>query len=76
MQIAASVAINTEQLRKDMQAPEIDRAIKLSQELADKLGINGTPTFIIGDQLSPGALGLDALESQVANVRQNGCRVC
>lgn len=76
LSIAKSLGVDVEQLKRDMQAPDNDLPIKLDLDLANKLGINGTPTFIIGDQLSPGAVGLDVLKNQIASVRQNGCDVC
>jgi protein-disulfide isomerase len=76
MSIAAKVGLDTEKLRKDMHSPEIDEPIKLSHDLANKLGINGTPTFIIGDRMSPGAVGLEALQNDIAAVRDKGCDFC
>ena len=76
LSIAKSIGLDLDQLQKDMQASDIDAPIKQDLELSSKLGINGTPTFIIGDQLSPGAVGLDVLKSQIASVRLNGCAVC
>jgi protein-disulfide isomerase len=74
--IAKTVGLDPDKLRNDMQAAEIDEPIKLSHDLAGKLGINGTPTFVIGQELIPGAVGLEELKRQIANVRENGCPVC
>lgn len=76
MSLAQAAGLDVERLRKDMQAPNIDEPIKLSHGLAEKLGISGTPTFIIGDQLYPGAVGVPILKQQIASVRQSGCAVC
>ncbi len=76
MSLAQAAGLNVERLRKDMLAPDIDEPIKLSHGLAEKLGISGTPTFIIGNQMFPGAVGLPILKQQVTNVRQSGCAVC
>jgi len=37
-----------------------------------EVGFNGTPTFIIGDQILEGALGYDALKSAVEKARAKG----
>jgi protein-disulfide isomerase len=35
-----------------------------------QIGFNGTPTFIIGDQVIEGALEYEALQSAVAKARE------
>jgi hypothetical protein len=37
-----------------------------------QIGFNGTPTFIIGDQILEGALGYDALKTAVEKARAKG----
>ena len=53
-----------------MAAPEIDRVIKRNYDLADALGINGTPAFGIGDDLIPGAVGLETLKQKISALRK------
>ncbi|MCM0032879.1 DsbA family protein [Sandarakinorhabdus limnophila] len=45
---------------------EIERNLAVMQQI----GFNGTPTFIIGDQIIEGALGYEALQSAVAKARE------
>jgi protein-disulfide isomerase len=52
-----------------MALPEIDRLIKRNYELAEVLGIGGTPAFVIGDDLIPGAVNLETLRQKIASVR-------
>lgn len=47
---------------------EIERNLALMQQI----GFNGTPTFIIGDQILEGALGYEALKNAVEKARQQG----
>lgn len=54
MRIASEVGLDIDQLRRDMQAPEIEEHISTSMNLAQSLGFNGTPSFVIGDELVPG----------------------
>jgi protein-disulfide isomerase len=70
MRIAGQVGLDIKQLRMDMAAPEIETMIKRSFALAEALQIRGTPAFIIGDELVPGAVDLDALKSLVAKARK------
>jgi protein-disulfide isomerase len=45
--------------------------IESNTALMQKIGFNGTPTFIIGDQIIEGALGYDALKAAVAKARKS-----
>ena len=45
-------------------------------ELGDKLGLSGTPAFIIGDEVIPGAVGIDPLKQVIGNVRKCGKASC
>jgi protein-disulfide isomerase len=38
--------------------------------LAEALGINGTPTYVVGDNVVAGAIGTDALRKQIAAARE------
>jgi protein-disulfide isomerase len=69
-QVAASVGLDVDRLKQDMTAPEIEQALKTNLALADALNIHGTPGFIIGDHIVPGALDLDTLKSMIADARK------
>ncbi len=69
LKIAADAGIDVERMKKDMAAPEISRMLEANANLADELGINGTPAFIVGDNLAPGAVDVAALEKMVAEAR-------
>ncbi len=75
--VAKEVGLDIEKLKKDMEADEVNEEIAEAQSLASRMGINGTPSFIIDDTLIPGALGLEELRKQIAEVREGGgCKVC
>lgn len=69
MKIASRVGLNTKKLALDMKSPELDAVIERNRALAKELGINGTPAFIVGKELLPGAIELDALKEVVARAR-------
>jgi protein-disulfide isomerase len=52
-------------LEKDLKSEEIDATLAESQKLADALGLNGTPSYVIGDNVVVGAVGLEALKEKV-----------
>jgi protein-disulfide isomerase len=58
---AQKAGLNLAKLKADMQSPEIDKVIGLSQALAQKAGIVGTPTFIANGVIHPGAVDDQAL---------------
>lgn len=66
-QIAREIGYDVDRLKVDMAAPEIEASIQRNMALAHALGINGTPSFVIGDQVIPGAVDLDTLKRLVAD---------
>jgi len=76
-EIAGKTGLDVNQLHKDMEASDINAAISANMQLAEALKINGTPAFIIGDQLIPGAVGYNGLATTIDTVRQaGGCQIC
>ena len=68
--VAGQVGLDVERLKKDMTAAPITAAIQKNQALAQALGVNGTPAFVIGDDVAPGAVPLARLKEMVAKARQ------
>ncbi|MBV8934945.1 MAG: DsbA family protein [Alphaproteobacteria bacterium] len=68
--VAGSVGLDVDRLKQDMSAPEIEQALKANLALADALNIHGTPGFIIGKHIVPGAIDLDALRNMIADARK------
>ncbi|BCW89542.1 hypothetical protein sos41_27080 [Alphaproteobacteria bacterium SO-S41] len=64
--IAGGLGLDVDRLKKDMQDPAVEEKIKKTHELAEKLGVDGTPAFIVGDQLVPGYMSQDELKDLVA----------
>jgi protein-disulfide isomerase len=69
LRIAREVGLDVDQLLIDMEAPEVDEHIETSMRLAEMLGITGTPTFIVGTNLIPGAVELATLQDMVDEAR-------
>lgn len=69
MAIAADLGLDTDRLRADMNAPEVDAHIETSMQLANALGFTGTPSFVIGETLAPGLIEADQILEAVADVR-------
>jgi protein-disulfide isomerase len=69
IQIAEQLGLDIELMRKDMRNQETKQIIAQSKELASKIGISGTPAYIVGETLIPGAIGIDSLRQVIAQVR-------
>ena len=73
--LAADVGLDVDRLKKDMTQPEVQAIIARNRKLGEALGITGTPAFVIGDQLAPGALSVERLAAMVEEARAS-CRTC
>jgi protein-disulfide isomerase len=67
--VAKEVGIDMARLDKDMASDEAKMSIEESLKLAETLGLNGTPSYIVGSDVVVGAVGLDALRTKVAMAR-------
>ncbi len=72
LQMAREMGFDADRLEADMNSPEIAATIQKNIELARALGINGTPSFVIGDQLVPGAVSLETLKELIERARASG----
>lgn len=68
--LAGLVGIDVDRLKADMAAPAIKEAIDANTKLAEALSIRGTPAFVVGDTVVPGAVDLDALKKLIAQARK------
>ena len=69
-EVAASVGLDVARLKRDMDAPQIRADLKANRVLAKALEITGTPAFVIGRHVVPGAVSLDDLQQFVADARK------
>lgn len=65
LQLAAETGLDPARLRRDMESAEITRRLAVNLELAQALGIQGTPAYVIGETLLPGAVPLEQLREAV-----------
>jgi protein-disulfide isomerase len=72
IQIAAELRLDPEKLRRDMADAAIGQRIDTNLRLAQALGIQGTPAYVVGDEILPGAVGLEDLRAAIARLRQAG----
>ncbi len=72
---AREAGFDMARIEKDMASDEVNVALGENMKLAETLGLNGTPSYIVGSEVVVGAVGLDALKQKV-NVARCGKTVC
>lgn len=70
LSIAEDMGLKPEDVKTAMKDPRVDEEIQRNIQLAQSLGINGTPGFVIGNQVVPGAVDENALKELIAKARQ------
>ena len=72
------LGLDMAKLKKDMTSEGVTAEIARVRELAQKMGIQGTPHFLVGDRAIAGAPGnlLEQIKTHVAELRKTGCKVC
>ena len=73
---AAALGLSPVALELDMGTETVSQLIQTSYEIAKELNITGTPTYIIGNEIIPGAIGIDDLRDRIANMRACGETQC
>ena len=68
--VAKKTGLDINQLKTDMRSKEIENKIKKNRDVAKLLNLNGTPAFIIGDIIYPGALQKSNLKQMIKNFRE------
>lgn len=67
--LAREIGLDIDRLVQDMEGEAVTAHIETSRGLAQALGITGTPAFVVGNALAPGAIPLAQLQALVAEVR-------
>ncbi|HUD85616.1 MAG TPA: DsbA family protein [Xanthobacteraceae bacterium] len=68
--VAKDVGFDMPRIEKDMASDEVKTTIDEDMKLADALGVNGTPSYVVGSEVVVGAVGLDELKEKIAAVRK------
>jgi protein-disulfide isomerase len=76
LEVAREHGANVDQLRRDMESTETRQIIEETVVLGDRLGLTGTPAFVIADEIVFGAVGVDQIKNRIAEVRKCGRTNC
>ncbi len=74
--VAKDMGLDTAKLQKDMESAETRAAIEETMKIGDSLKLQGTPAFVVGDEIIFGSVGLDPLRNSISAVRQCGKATC
>jgi protein-disulfide isomerase len=76
LRIGNEIGLDVPRLEKDMESDDVQQALDEAKDLAQKLGLQGTPLYLIGDRTIPGAPDdlYDQLVEKVTEVREKGCK--
>jgi protein-disulfide isomerase len=74
--LAREMGADTVRLEKDASGEEIHKAIQSTVALGDRLGLTGTPSFVIGNEVVQGALNVAEWQKNIQNVRKCGKTAC
>ena len=72
---AKEAGLDTGRIEKDLASPEVRATIEENFKLAEAMGMNGTPSYVIGKQVVIGAVGVDNLKEKIG-VARCGKAVC
>ncbi len=70
MQLAISMGAEETALRAEMEKPFVVESFRETYDLADDLGISGTPSYVVGDEIIFGAVGYDQLQQRIAKLSE------
>jgi protein-disulfide isomerase len=73
---AEQIGMNRVSIELDIRSEAVASILQRSYTLAQGLNITGTPAYIIGDEIIPGAVGVEVLRRSIANMRKCGSTIC
>ena len=69
LQVVKEIGLDPVRAERDMASAEVRSTLEESFKLADLLGINGTPSYVVGLSVVVGAVGVDQLREQINTSR-------
>lgn len=76
LDVAKGLGISEAAIRKSIKDNPNDTQIRATYELANNLGVTGTPFYVVGNEALFGAVGHEELSSKIGNIRACGKASC
>jgi len=68
--VAKEVGFDMPRLERDVGSDEVKKTIEENMKLAEALGVSGTPSYVVGEEVVIGAVGVDALREKISAERK------
>ncbi len=76
LKVVEDIGIDRAAVEAASKEPEVDEHIAENYKNAEDLGLRGTPSFVIGDGVIPGAVSFEALREKIDTAREAACQTC
>ncbi len=76
MAVVEDLGLDLDAIREAMKDPEVAATLEEVYSIANRLGLSGTPSYVIGDEVVFGAVGLGTLEQKIVSLRDCGQTSC
>lgn len=76
LDVARSMGADMDKLAKDMQDPSVQAGIDETMQVASSLNLNGTPSYVVGQDVVVGAVGYAELKAKLDNAHKCGKATC
>lgn len=68
--VAEGLGVDAEKFKAEMKSKRVSGEIEKTRDLAGKMGVQGVPAFIIGNEIYPGAISYEAMKQQIDAIRE------
>ncbi|MDP2204979.1 MAG: DsbA family protein [Alphaproteobacteria bacterium] len=68
--LATEAGLNVDKARQDAEGTEVLISLEQNRSLASQMNINGTPAFVLGEEIVPGALPLSEMKVKIQELRR------
>lgn len=76
LRVAEELGLDMLRLQEDIKSADVQTEIDVTQQMAAAIGIRGTPAYVVGTELIPGAVGLENLQARIKKIRDAACISC
>lgn len=73
---AREAGADVARIQRELDSPAVRGAIEQNIQIADSLGVTGTPSYVLGDEVVVGAVGFADLKARIDNLRKCGKSAC
>ncbi|MDT2022332.1 DsbA family protein [Methylocella sp. CPCC 101449] len=74
--VAEEAGADLDKLQADMAGADVRAGLGEVMNIAETLGLNGTPSYIVGSEIVVGAVGAEKLQDKISNLRKCGKTDC